>query len=121
MEIKLYVSGIKEDTKANDLQDAIRKKANLVDAKIIRFAKIPNKAFGLIIFHNEAESEKAIKIFHNSNYEGNIISISKVSFLNLLSFVATYILYVWMFSKMFKFYSSDIAFEDVYCFGEKGR
>ena len=81
IEIKLYVSGIKEDTKANDLQEAIRQKANIVDAKIIRFAKIPNKAFGLIIFNSEVESEKAIKIFHNSDYDGNIISISKVSFI----------------------------------------
>ena len=77
---------MKEDAKASDLQEVIRQKAFCIDVKIIRFAKIPKKAFGLITFDSLEESEKVIKIFHNSVYDGNIISISKVSFFDFFVF-----------------------------------
>ena len=79
-EIKLYVSGINEETKASDLQDLFAKQAKIIDAKIIRFSKIPNQCFGLVTFESESQVEKCMQSLNKTTLKGNIITLSQVSF-----------------------------------------
>ena len=84
-EHKLYVSGINEETKASDLQDLFSKHIKIMDAKIIRFSKIPNQCFGLVNFENDTHLVKAIQTLNKANLKGNTITLSQVSFSHLVS------------------------------------
>lgn len=78
-EYKLYVSGINEDTKASDLQDLFSKHSKILDAKIIRFAKIPNQCFGLVTFESMSLVQKCIQTLNNTRLKDNVITLSQVS------------------------------------------
>lgn len=83
-EQKLYVSGISEETKASDLQDLFTKHAKIIDAKIIRFSKIPNKCFGLVTFENDSQLEKCVQALNKASLKGCAIALSQVSSLLLV-------------------------------------
>lgn len=79
--VKIYVSGIKEATKASDLQKFFKKSAstNILDAKIIRFSKIPNECFGLVTVENEPQASKCIENLNHTKLNGVVVTLSKVS------------------------------------------
>ncbi len=88
-EYKLYVSGINEDTKASDLQDLFSKHSKILDAKIIRFAKIPKQCFGLVTFESMSLVQKCIQTMDkNTRLKDNVITLSQVSGSLLVVFVA---------------------------------
>lgn len=80
VEYKLYVSGINEETKASDLQDLFSKHVTIIDAKIIRFSKIPNQCFGLVTFENETQMQKCSQALAKAELKGNTITMSQVSY-----------------------------------------
>lgn len=77
--VKIYVSGITDETKASDLHDAFSKHATVSDAKIIRFSKIPNQCFGLITVENDQQYTKCFENLNKTNFNGNTITLSRVS------------------------------------------
>lgn len=79
-EYKLYVSGINEETKASDLQDLFTKQCKILDAKIIRFSKIPNQCFGLVTFDSASLVKKCMDSLNKTSLKGNTIVLSQVSF-----------------------------------------
>lgn len=79
--VKIFVSGIKEETKSQDLVEFFQKSPsiNILDIKIIRYAKIPDEYFGLVTIENELEASKCIENLNQSNHNGMLITLSKVS------------------------------------------
>ena len=77
--VKIYVSGITDETKASDLHDLFSKHSTVTDAKIIRFSKIPNQCFGLITIENDQQYSKCFQNINKTTFKGNTIMLSRVS------------------------------------------
>ncbi len=76
---RLYVGGIPYVTTEEDLKALFSQAGGVVSAVIMRDREMNNrsKGYGFVEMSSDAEVQKAIEMFHNSDLEGRQLTVNK--------------------------------------------
>lgn len=76
---RLYVGGIPYVTTEEDLKALFSQAGGVISAVIMRDREMNNrsKGFGFVEMSSDAEVQKAIEMFHNSDLEGRQLTVNK--------------------------------------------
>ncbi|RWS27936.1 hypothetical protein B4U80_00205 [Leptotrombidium deliense] len=76
----VWVSGLSQNTRANDLQTLFSKCGKVVSAKIITNTRIPgSRCYGFITMETAEQAEKCIRNLNKTELNGRTIIVEKVS------------------------------------------
>lgn len=77
MNNKVFVSGLPYKVENEDLKAFFQQAGNITDAVVI-FDKMTrrSKGFGFVTFENDAEAQKAIEMFNETDMDGRMIRVS---------------------------------------------
>lgn len=78
-DFRLYVGGIPYSATEEDLKSLFSQAGQVISATIIRDREMNNrsKGFGFVEMSNDAEVQKAIEMFHDSDMNGRKLTVNK--------------------------------------------